>query len=228
MTSTTNKQEWNAAAAVYAGEKVRGGRPDALCCPLLPPDVAGLRILDAGCGAGPVSRYLAQRGAEVVGVDISDELIARAREAEEAEPLGVTYLVHDLMEDLPFDDGTFDAAVSVMTVMDVEDPLAAIRTIARTVRPGGAFVFSLPHPCFYRPRVRATQWGTEIDLAHYFDRTRIEGRYIERNGQRADYRQFHRTLGDYLNTLADSGFCVVHFNEPGDSQLAISCRKHAG
>jgi hypothetical protein len=44
---------------------------------------------------------------------------------------------------------------------------------------------------------------------------------------RADYRQYHRTLGDYLNTLADAGFWLERFVEPGDTQLAISARKHA-
>jgi SAM-dependent methyltransferase len=231
MRSATNKQEWNDAAAVYAAEKAAyasgtaGGGPDRLCCPLLPSDVAGLRILDAGCGTGPVSRYLAERGATVVAVDVSDELIDRGQAAEEAHPLGITYLVHDLLEELPFEDGAFDAAVAVMVVMDVEDPLAAVRHIGRVVRPGGQFVFSLVHPCFYRPKVNTA--GNGFDLATYFDRDRIEGRYIERNGTRADYRQFHRTLGDYLNTLADCGFCLVQFHEPGDSQLAISCRKQA-
>jgi 2-polyprenyl-3-methyl-5-hydroxy-6-metoxy-1,4-benzoquinol methylase len=195
---------------------------------LLPRDPRGLRVLDAGCGTGWLSRYLAGRGALVVGVDISEGLIARARSIEAVAPLGITYDVHDLLEALPYAAETFDVAISVMTVMDVEEPLAAVRHIGRVVRPGGQFVFSLVHPCFYRPKAQVTQWGTEFDLAHYFDRKRIEARSIvSPDGTRANYRQFHRTLGDYLNTLAEAGFCLERFVEPGDSQLAISARKRA-
>jgi SAM-dependent methyltransferase len=227
--STTNKREWNAAADVYASRGGAGAGPDQLCCPLLAAELRGVRVLDAGCGTGWLSRYLAGRGARVVGVDVSDALVARARSIEAAAPLGITYAVHDLMEPLPYAAGSFDAAVSVMTVMDVEEPLAAVRHVARVVRPGGQFVLSLVHPCFYRPKSKATEWGTEFDLPHYFDRDRIEGRYVvSADGTRADYRQFHRTLGDYLNALADEGCCLDRFVEPGDSQLAISVRKHAG
>lgn len=146
------------------------------------------------------------------------------REGEAAEPLGITYLAHDLVEELPFGDGEFDVAVSVMAIMDVEDPLAALRNIGRVVRPGGLLAFSILHPCFYRPRLNAHRTG--VDVGHYFDRDRVEGRYIEAgDGTRAEYRQFHRTLGDYLNTVADAGFLLARLVEPGDTRLAISCRK---
>ncbi len=227
MGSRINRCEWEAVAAVYARGKAAAALPDDLCCPLLPADLRGQRILDAGCGPGQVSRFLARQGAAVVGVDISQALISRARADEAACPLGITYLVHDLTEALPFDEGTFDIAVSVMALMDMEDPLAAVRHIGRTVRIGGLLVCSLLHPCFYRPKFTAD--GTGVDLGHYFDRARIEGRYIEADdGTRAAYRQFHRTLGDYLNTLADGGFGLVRLVEPGDTRLAISCRRRGG
>lgn len=226
MGSDTNRREWEAAAEIYASDKTGVAMPDDLCCPLLPAGLRGMRILDAGCGPGHVSRFLARQGASVVGVDISDALIAKARATETAEPLEITYLVHDLLEELPFGAGDFDIAMAVMTIMDVEDPLAALRNIGRTVRVGGLLVFSVLHPCFYRPRMNAA--GTGVDLDHYFNRARIEGRYIEsEDGTRADYRQFHRTLGDYLNALSEGGFCLVRFVEPGDTRLAISCRKRA-
>lgn len=224
MKSELNRREWEAAAAVYAAGKTEGASPDDLCCPLLPVDLRGLRILDAGCGPGEICRFLARQGAEVVGVDISAALVARAQAAETAYPLGIRYAVHDLVDELPFEDETFDIAIAVMALMDVEDPLAALRHIGRTVRPGGLFVFSLLHPCFYRPRFNAQ--GTGIDLEHYFDRTRVEGRYIEAgDGTRVSYRQFHRTLSDYLNTLIECGFCLTRLVEPGNTQLAISARK---
>lgn len=228
MGSAINKQEWNTIAARYASPVAGPGKPDGLCYPLLPVDLRGKRILDAGCGTGWLTRHLARQGATVVGIDISDGLIARAQAAEAAAPLGITYRVHDLMEELPFDEGTFDIAISVWTIMDVEEPLAAIRNIGRTVRIGGQFVCSLVHPCFYRQKISAG--GTELDLDNYFDRQRIEWRHIEArdgSGTHIQYRQFHRTVGDYLNTLAECGFCLLRFVESnGTTELAISCHKH--
>jgi len=224
MGSGINRQEWEAAAESYAGGKAGVVEPDDLCCPLLPEDLHGLRILDAGCGAGQVARFLAGRGGSVVGIDISESLITMARADEEVHPLGITYVVHDLLEELPFGEGAFDIAIAAMAFMDVEDPVAAVRNVGRVVRFGGLLVFSFLHPCFYRPRFTAD--GTGVDLEHYFDRRRIEGRYIEAgDGGRIGYRQFHRTLGDYINTLVDVDFCVQRFLEPGDTRLAISCRK---
>ena len=80
--------------------------------------------------------------------------------------------------------------------------------------------FSILHPCFYRPRFTPDLTG--VDLEHYFDRNRLEGRYVE---ARDGTRKFHRTLGDYLNTLMDAGFCLTRFVEPGDSRLAIAAWK---
>jgi 2-polyprenyl-3-methyl-5-hydroxy-6-metoxy-1,4-benzoquinol methylase len=53
--------------------------------------VAGLRVLDVACGHGRISRELVRRGAHAVGIDISGQLISKARETEENEPLGLRY-----------------------------------------------------------------------------------------------------------------------------------------
>src|SRR5437016_574445 len=58
-------------------------------------DVAGRRILDLACGHGRFSRELARRGAAVLGIDISAALLAKARAAESAAPLGIAYLHAD-------------------------------------------------------------------------------------------------------------------------------------
>ncbi|HEX8007165.1 MAG TPA: class I SAM-dependent methyltransferase, partial [Trebonia sp.] len=58
--------------------------------------VAGQRVLDVACGHGRMSRELARQGGDVTGVDISERLIARARESEESERLGVRYILADV------------------------------------------------------------------------------------------------------------------------------------
>ncbi|MFF9480699.1 class I SAM-dependent methyltransferase [Streptomyces sp. NPDC014733] len=89
-------------------------------------DVAGASVLDVGCGSGAYARLLRRRGAaEVVGVDVSAAMVAEARRAEEREPLGVRYEVHDLAA-LPVL-GEFSAAVAV-AVLHYAD---SRRTLAR-------------------------------------------------------------------------------------------------
>ena len=96
----------------------------------------GERILDLSTGTGWTSRVVARRGARVIGADIASDLLAVARVRAAAEGLPITYQVGDA-ENLPFDDGYFDAVVSTVGVMFASRPDAAARELARVVRKGG-------------------------------------------------------------------------------------------
>ncbi len=96
----------------------------------------GARILDAGCGQGRLSGYLAEQGHLVTGVDIDPVLIEHARSHYDGE-----WLVGDLCHD-PLPEG-FDLVVSAGNVMCFLDPFgrqAALDNIAAALRPGGRFV----------------------------------------------------------------------------------------
>src|SRR5262245_26881124 len=69
-------------------------------------DVTGLAGLDIGCGEGHNTRLLATRGAHVTAIDIAEDFIASARQAEALEPLGIEYHVASAVE-LPFADAGF-------------------------------------------------------------------------------------------------------------------------
>src|SRR5688572_25517162 len=196
---------------------------------LLPANLNGLRILEVACAGGGYARRLAGRGASVVAMDISEGLVDIARAHEQRSPLGITYRVHDLMQPLPTALGPFDVAVSIMTVMDVEDPIAAVQHLARAVQPGGLLAFSLPHPGFH-VEVSQGEWGWGVDTPSYFDRTRTRRRVLaarDGSGRTAGYTQFHRTLGDYLGALIGERFCLEKFVELPDSTLLIAARRHA-
>lgn len=74
---------------------------------LLPPTVRGARVLDVACGNGRASRGLARLGADVVGVDISAELVASARVREVADTCGIDYHAADVAEPDKWWDGVF-------------------------------------------------------------------------------------------------------------------------
>src|SRR6185436_3370370 len=93
---------------------------------------AGERILDLGTGTGLAARRIAALGAKVTGIDLGAELIEAAKRLAP----GVDFRVGDA-EQLSFDDGSFDAAVSTFGIMFVNRPEAAAAELARVVRPGG-------------------------------------------------------------------------------------------
>ncbi len=94
------------------------------------------RVLDIATGTGWTSRLIARRGANVVGVDIAQELLAAAKERAFREGLRIEYVMGDA-EKLPFDDAAFDAVVSTFGVMFVSRPEEAANEIARICRKGG-------------------------------------------------------------------------------------------
>ncbi len=114
------------------------------------PDVDGLSGLDVGCGEGHNTRLLAARGARMVGIDISENFVHHAREAEEAEPLGIRYRRASAVE-LPFGGGSFDFAVAFMSLMDMPEVEGVLAEVYRVLRPGGFLQFSIEHPCFTTP-----------------------------------------------------------------------------
>ncbi len=93
---------------------------------------AGERILDLGCGDGILGLEIAQRGADVLGVDLSEEMVSKARaNGLKAEVMSVT--------DLPFR-AEFDAVFSNAMLHWVREPELAVANIARALKPGGRFV----------------------------------------------------------------------------------------
>src|ERR1700727_897765 len=99
----------------------------------------GQRILDVATGTGLVAAGLARRGAEVVGLDQSEHMLAGARARFAADPdlANRVTLVQGEAERLPFADDEFDALTFTYLLRYVEDPGATLRELARVVRPGG-------------------------------------------------------------------------------------------
>ena len=104
----------------------------------------GQRVVDLGCGIGPTSLEIARRvgpDGAVVGVDISEEMLAGARRAAERAGLSnVSFVLADVQEH-DLGEAAFDAAFSRFGVMFYADPVAAFSNIRRSIRPGGRLSF---------------------------------------------------------------------------------------
>jgi SAM-dependent methyltransferase len=172
-------------------------------------DVRGMRVLDAACGQGRVARELARQGAHVTGVDISAALLAKARALETDHPGRIGYIHADVTRTGVLGEQDFDGAVCNYGLSDIDDLDGLMATIARLVRPGGWFVFSLLHPCFPGwGRDAPSGWPPELGYFH-------EGWWLASNpGFRGKVGSQHRMLSTYLNSLACHGFAPEEVAEP--------------
>lgn len=179
---------------------------------VLPQHLDGQRWLDMACGTGRTSRELARRGASVVGVDLSAELLSLARAVEDRAPLGVNYLVGDLARLSDWWAGQpFDGALCEMALMDIDDLRGAIEAAAAVLRPDGQFLVSFVNPCFPGNDAGLSSWPPDEGYA-------AEGFWTSPNhnpnGARIRVGSNHRMLSTYLNTLTDAGFSLERFFEP--------------
>jgi SAM-dependent methyltransferase len=106
-------------------------------------DVAGRRILDAGCGSGPLSAALRARGAVVTGIDASARMLGLARRR-----LGVDtdLRLADLAHPLPFSDGSFDDVAASLVLHYLQDWGPTLTELRRVLTPGGRLLVSVDHP----------------------------------------------------------------------------------
>jgi ubiquinone/menaquinone biosynthesis C-methylase UbiE len=102
-------------------------------------DVKGCRVLDIGCGDGELALELKKRGATVVGIDSSSEMIAAAKARAERENTDVSFQLAKA-EKLPFPDGQFDIVTAVTILCFVDDAAPVFQEVARVLRLGGRFV----------------------------------------------------------------------------------------
>jgi 2-polyprenyl-3-methyl-5-hydroxy-6-metoxy-1,4-benzoquinol methylase len=197
-------------AAAYASNGDDLSSPAVAALLDLAGPVRGQRVLDLACGHGPVARDLARQGAHVVGLDISIELVKRAREAEARAPWGITYEIGDAADPTVLEGSTFDTVVCNFGLTDVDDLDGACATVARLLRSGGRFVFSILHPCFGGTESVCGSWPS--NGTYYDERWWRADR--ELSSLRREVGANHRTLSTYLNTLTRSGLVLDATAEP--------------
>lgn len=167
------------------------------------PDVHGRRVLDAGCGPGIYAEILVDRGAEVLGIESSPNMLelARKRLGRRAE-----FRLADLSKPLDFlDDASFDVVLSPLVIDYIEAWDALFREYFRVLRPGGHFVFSIHHPFFEYIYYK---------VENYFERAIVSVRWKGFPGVEVNMRSYRRPLQDVLNPLAAAGFRLERILEP--------------
>ncbi|MCC7355236.1 MAG: class I SAM-dependent methyltransferase [Anaerolineae bacterium] len=186
---------------------------------------AGERVLDVACGNGLHARRLAALGAEVVAFDFAEEMIAHARQRASEDGERIIYAVLDATDEtalLSLGERRFDAAICQMALMDMAEIKPLMRALARLLRPGGRFVFSVTHPCFNNPHMAhvAEEEDREgnimttysVKVFRYISSTLAHGLGIR--GQPRPQIYFHRPLQVLLGAAFDAGFVLDGLEEP--------------
>lgn len=203
------------------------------------PDLAGIlsikkgdKVLDLACGQGFFSRAFNTLGADVIGVDISHELIDIAKNYNKTELIdksAINYFVapsHKL-EFIPSE--SIDKITIVLALQNIEDVHATLKECFRVLRSGGSLVVVLNHPAFRIPK--ESEWGFD-------DKEGIQYRRVDRymsefkvsiNMHPGDEKpvftaSFHRPMQYYFKALKSSGFLVKTMHELISNKISVGKR----
>lgn len=178
------------------------------------PDVAGMDVIELGCGTGYVSSWLARLGAKPVGIDNSPRQLETARLFQ--REFGAEFpLILGNAEEVPLPDASFDLAISEYGAAIWADPYRWIPEAARLLRPGGQLIFmgnsTLVMLCV--PDLETDGSATDRMLRPYFGMHRFEW-------PDSDGVEFHLGYGDWIRLLRSNGFEVEDLVELRPSESA--------
>jgi SAM-dependent methyltransferase len=171
-----------------------------------------LKILDAGCGEGYLSRFLAKKGHYVFGIDSCEKLIKAAQELEKKKPLGIKYFLGDFRK-TNFPSSFFDLILSHQTINEVPNPKKAIEEFKRILKKSGKVACLFLHPCFdFLP--------SDLKNRHfaltYFQPTEVfKGKYLV-SGIFSPHPYFylHLPLSKWIKFFTQEGFLISKIDEP--------------
>lgn len=174
-------------------------------------DVAGLDVLELGCGAAQWSILLAKRGARPVGLDNS------ARQLEHARRLmvdaGVEFpLVHSSAEDVPLPDASFDVVFCDHGAFTFADPYRLVPEVARLLRPGGLLAFSKTSPF-------AAVCEGDDERVH---RTLVRDYFGVHELDDGEVVTYELPYGEWIRLFRANGFVVEDLIEPRPAPDAVS------
>ncbi|MCS2157258.1 class I SAM-dependent methyltransferase [Scandinavium sp. H11S7] len=214
-----NPQFFAGYATLDRSVKGLDGAPEWPALQALLPAMRDKQIIDLGCGYGWFCRWAQEHGAaHVLGVDVSEMMLNRAREMTAAPQ--IDYQRADL-ETLSLPAASLDVAYSSLALHYLLDIDGLFATLFQALKPDGRLVFSAEHPIY----TAARQQGWFVDnsgqkswpVNHY----QQEGERIS-NWFADGVKKQHRKLATWLNALIAAGFAIEHVDEWGPSAEQVA------
>src|SRR5215469_4046261 len=168
-------------------------------------DVAGRRILDVGCGSGPLFEALRDRGAIVTGFDKSTGMLELARRRLGD---GADLQVADLGSPLPFPDGAFDDVIACLVLHYLEDWTQPLAELRRVLKPGGRLIMAVDHP--FVTVISLLEAGQKVS---YFGVSKRTEEWTV-GDQTALMSFWHRPLHAMAEAFTAAGFRISVISEP--------------
>lgn len=194
-------QQWDNAAAAFSEDQERSEFADSNKSVIEERfrRLNGERVLDLGCGYGWYTDFFTRNGADAVGVDGSEKMIAIAQERYP----NLDFTLANIEKSLPFADGCFDIVFSNQVLMDIENTERVISECARILKENGVFYFGIVHPCFYDCKWLKDEKGYRYAKAmeRYISSYRLTNEFW-------GTAHFHRPLSFYLNSVAKHGLTL--------------------
>ena len=164
------------------------------------PDVAGKRVLDAGCGSGAYSAALLEQGAVVTAFDLMADFVEMTRQRTQGQ---AQVFQANLADPLHFAlDASFDVVISSLVLHYIPDWAAVFAEIERVLAPGGVFIFSTMHPLTDAPHLR------------YFETALYEMIWQNFGEPYPVMQVYHRPMMAILNPLIAAGLHLDQLLEP--------------
>ena len=175
------------------------------------PPLEGSRVLDLGCGYGWHCKFAVDQGAEeVLGIDVSGRMLEEAKKRNADSR--ITYRTGS-MEEYEYPEEAWDCVVSNLALHYIEDIEAVYRSVYRTLKKGGTFLFNIEHPVFtsgvredwiYDESGKPLYWPVDGYFYPGERKTRFLG---------CDVRKYHHTLTQIINGLLGNGFVIEMVEE---------------
>ena len=171
-------------------------------------------ILDLGCGAGLFTKEFLNAGAQVIGVDVSKDLIALAKTNANS---GKFYV--GSADRLNFlEDNSINKITIILAIQNMENISSVFMECRRVLKNGGKLFLVMNHPAFRIPKASGWEWDDQIKtqyrrLDSYMSETTEKIRMHPGDQPEATTISFHRPLQIYFKSLSKSGFCVTKLEE---------------
>ncbi|HEY6020585.1 MAG TPA: class I SAM-dependent methyltransferase [Candidatus Paceibacterota bacterium] len=173
-----------------------------------------MHLLDLACGQGFFSGEFAKAGATVIGADIAEDLIAKAKTLSP----DIEYHVAPANKLAFAKADTFDAATIVLAIQNIEDMAGTFAEVARVLKPGGRLLLVMMHPAFRNPQKSAWGWDNEAQVQYrrvdaYLSLARTSLLVHPGKKNSPTTTSYHRSLQDFSKALFKTGFAITRLEE---------------